>query len=97
MADLSNSQKVQLEKLAIKYKKAQQLQKDIKAKIEEFLKSKDLTEVNTSKAKIKISTYTSKNFDKDKFVNDFGFDKLAEYQTETTSTRLNINVLKEKE
>ena len=93
MADLSNSQKANLEKLAIKYKKAQELQKQIKEKIEEFLDKKGLDEVVTSKSKIKRSTYTSKSFNKDKFVSDFGLDKYAEYQTEKESTRLNITVI----
>ena len=86
--EITQKQKQQLEKLAIKYKKLQAAEKAIKEKFNTDC-------IVTEKAKISESSYTSKTFNKKAFVLANGLDEYEKYLEENQVTRLTVKVVEE--
>ena len=93
--EITQKQKQQLEKLAIKYKKLQAAEKAIKEKFKRALEKFDTDCIVTEKAEISESSYTSKTFNKKAFVQANGLDEYKKYVEETQVTRLTVKVVEE--
>ena len=93
--EITQKQKQQLEKLAIKYKKLQAAEKAIKEKFKQALEKFDTDCIVTEKAKISESSYTSKTFNKKAFVLANGLDEYEKYLEENQVTRLTVKVVEE--
>ena len=93
--EITQKQKQQREKLAIKYKKLQAAEKAIKEKFKQALEKFDTDCIVTEKAKISESSYTSKTFNKKAFVLANGLDEYEKYLEENQVTRLTVKVVEE--
>ena len=93
--EITQKQKQQLEKLAIKYKKLQAAEKAIKEKFKQALEKFDTDCIVTGKAEISESSYTSKTFNKKAFVRANGLDEYKKYVEETQVTRLTVKIVEE--